>query len=142
MSLRAAREHIGPLNSGAGGNVLLATFDVPFDEAAAVFAVDAAVESGQTLIVANIVELEPLPLSIRMGCDSLEYTPQLAASLLAPVELALSLGLRVERLRVKTFRRVDALVELAKERRVNLLVLGPDRTEVRPRLYRSCPGRP
>ena len=55
-----------------------------------------------------------------MGADMLEYTPELAASLLAPAERACSLGVTVERLRVKSFRRVDALVEVASERNVRL----------------------
>jgi nucleotide-binding universal stress UspA family protein len=121
-----------------GGAVLLATFDVPFDDAAASFAVDAAVDSGRALIVANIVELPPLPLSVRMGYDMLEYTPEMSASLLAPVERACSLGVEVERIRVKSFRRVDALVQVARERKVRMLVLGPDRTKVSERLYRKA----
>jgi len=118
--------------------VLLATFDVPFDEAAALFAVDAALHSGKALIVANIVELPPLPMSVMMGYDMLEYPPELAASLLAPVERALALGVEVERIRVKSFRRVEALIEVARERQVRLLVLGPDRQKVSERLYHKA----
>jgi nucleotide-binding universal stress UspA family protein len=120
------------------GSVLLATFDVPFDEAASSFAVAAAVDSGRTLIVANVVELPPLPLSVRLGSDLLEYTPELAASLLRPVEQASALGVKVERLRVKSFRRVEALLEVASERHVRLLVLGPDRTKVSRRLFNKA----
>jgi hypothetical protein len=120
------------------GNVLLATFDVPFDEAAAAFAVAAALDSGGMLIVANVVELPPLPLSIAIGADMLEYTPELASSLLRPVEMAAAQGVRVERLRVKSFRRVEALVEVASERGVRLLVLGPDRARVSRRLYEKA----
>lgn len=123
---------------GGDGTVLLATFDVPFDPDAARFAVDSAFEAGRSLVVANVVRLEPLPLSLRMGYDSLEYSPELASSLLAPAERAHSLGVQVERLRVKTPRRVRALVELVKERHVGLLVLGPDRSAVAPRLYRRA----
>jgi len=120
------------------GPVLLATFDVPFDKAAATFAVSAAVEASRTLIVANVVELPPLPYSIRMGWDMLDYTPEMEASLDAPVRLALDNGLNVERLRVKSFRRVEALVEVASEREVQMLVLGPDRRRVSGRLYRKA----
>jgi len=120
------------------GSVLLATFDVPFDEGASSFAVAAAVDSSRTLIVANVVELPPLPLSVRLGSDLLEYTPELAASLLRPVEMATALGVKVERLRVKSFHRVDALIEVASERHVRLLVLGPDRTKVSRRLYHKA----
>ncbi len=120
------------------GNVLLATFDVPFDEAAVAFAVGAALDSGGMLIVANVVELPPLPLSVAIGAEMLEYTPELAASLLRPVEMAAVRGVRVERLRVKSFRRVEALVEVASERGVKLLVLGPDRSRVSRRLYEKA----
>jgi len=121
-----------------GGSVLLATFDVPFDEAAASFAVDAAVDSSRGLIVANIVELPPLPLSVMMGYDMLDYSPELAASLIRPVERALAFGIEVERIRVKSFRRIEALVDVARERKVRLLVLGPDRQKVSARLYRRA----
>jgi len=129
---------IGERPTADGGAVLLATFDVPFDEAAASFAVDAAVDSSKALIVANVVQLPPLPLSVMMGYDMLEYPPELAASLLAPVERATALGVEVERLRVKSFRRVEALIEIARERKVRMLVLGPDRKKVSERLYRRA----
>ena len=118
--------------------MLLATFDVPFDEAAASFAVNAAVDSGGRLIVANVVELPPLPLSVRMGYDQLDYSPELAASLLSPAERASALGVEVERIRVKSFHRIEALVDVARERKVRMLVLGPDRDKVSQRLYRKA----
>ena len=62
----------------AGRPVLLATLDVPFDHDAVVFAVDSAVEMGARLIIANIVEWAPLPLSAIMGYDELPYTPETA----------------------------------------------------------------
>jgi nucleotide-binding universal stress UspA family protein len=120
------------------GTVLLATFDVPFDDAAARFAVDAAVDSGRRLIVANIVELPPLPMSVMLGYDMLDYTPEMAASLLGPVQRAQTLGVHVERIRVKSFRRIDALVDVARERKVRMLVLGPDREKVNGRLYKRA----
>lgn len=120
------------------GTVLLATFDVPFDSAAASFAVDTAVDSARALIVANFVELPPLPLSAMMGYDTLEYTSELESSLVAPALRAQSLGIAVERIRVRSFRRVEALIEVARERRVRMLVLGPDRSRVSPRLYRKA----
>ena len=101
---------------GAGRPVLLATLDVPFDPGATTVAVDAAVESGQPLIVANIAELPPLPLSVVMGYDELEYTEEMERSLREPAQLAQSLGLRVERLKVKSLHPVEAMLELARER--------------------------
>jgi Universal stress protein family len=118
--------------------VLLATLGVPFDSAAAVFAVDAAVEAAQPLIIANVVELPPLGMSVRMGYDQLPDSPEDAEAFRAPAELAHSLGVGVERLRVKSPRPVAALLELAQERRPGLLVFGPDRARLRGRRYRKA----
>ncbi len=115
--------------------ILLATFDVPFDERATRLAVDSAVETGQALIVANVVEVPPLPMSVALGYDQLEYPPEMEASLRAPVALASSLGVRVEWLRVRTLHPVMALLELAREREPGVLVFGPDRSAMPRRRY-------
>ena len=117
---------------------MLATLGVPYDPTAATVAVDAAVESGQPLILINVVELLPLAMSVRMGYDQLEDTPELADSLRAPAVLASSLGVQVERLRVRSPRPVVALLELVAERRPGLLVLGPDRRKLPRRVYRKA----
>jgi nucleotide-binding universal stress UspA family protein len=111
---------------------------VPYDPTAATVAVDAAVESGQPLILINVVELLPLAMSVRMGYDQLEDVPELAESLRAPAVLASSLGVQVERLRVRSPRPVVALLELVAERRPGLLVLGPDRRKLPRRVYRKA----
>jgi nucleotide-binding universal stress UspA family protein len=118
--------------------VLLATLGVPFDPAAAAFAVDAAVESGQPLLVVNAVELPPLTMSVRMGYDQLPEAAEDAEALRAPAELAHALGIPVERLRVKSPRPVAALLEVVAERSPGLLVFGPDRSRVRGRSYRKA----
>ena len=117
--------------------VLLATLDVPFDEEATAFAVDAAVESGQPLIVANCVELPPLPLSVVLGYDHIE-DPEDTAAIRAPAELAHAFGVQVELLRVKSVRPVTALLDLVAERAPGLLVFGPDRSRLGRRAYRSA----
>ncbi len=117
--------------------VLLATLGVPFDPAASAFAVDSAVESGQPLVVAVLVELPPLPMSVLLGFDQID-SPEEAAAFLAPAALAASLGVAVERLRVRSTRPVTALLELAAEREPGLLVLGPDMAKVSKRLYRKA----
>jgi hypothetical protein len=127
-----------PTAQGTGARpVLLATLGVPFDEEATAVAVDTAVETGQPLIVANCVQLPPLPMSIMLGVDQLD-DPDDAAAILAPAALAQALGVRVERLRVKSLRPVDALLELVAERRPGLLVFGPDRSKLRRRTYRRA----
>ncbi len=124
----------------AGRPVLLATLGVPFDPQASAFAVDAAVESGEPLIVANVVELPPLGMSVVMGYDQLPYSPEEAEALRAPAELAHSLGAEVERLRVRSPRPIEALVQLASERTPGLLVFGPDRGRIKRRTYRKAAG--
>lgn len=118
--------------------MLLATLGVAFDEAAAAFALDAAVESGQPLIVVNAVELPPMPLSLVLGYDQAADPPELLDALRAPAELARSLGVEVERLRVRSLRPVQALLELTAERQPGLLVFGPDRTKLSGRRYRKA----
>jgi nucleotide-binding universal stress UspA family protein len=122
-----------------GRPVLLATLDVPFDHDAVVFAVDSAVEMGARLIVANIVEWAPLPLSSIMGYDELPYTPEMAESLAEPVRLARSLGVEVTRLRVKSLHPVPAMLEVVAETDPGLFVFGPDRSRImRLRYWRAA----
>jgi len=99
--------------------------------------VDAAVESGHPLIVAVVVELPPLPLSVMLGYDQID-SPEEAAAFAAPAALAASLGVAVERLRIRSPRPVTALVELAAEREPGLLVFGPDRALLKGRVYRKA----
>jgi hypothetical protein len=87
--------------------------------------VDAAVESGQPLVVVVLAELPPLPLSVLLGYDQVD-SPEEAAAFAAPAALAASLGVAVERLRIRSPRPVRALLELVSEREPGLLVFGPD----------------
>lgn len=123
----------------AGRPVMLATLGVPLDPEATAFAVDSAVEAGRELIVVNITVLEPLGLSMILGYDALpEFTPEVSASLELSSELARSFGVRVERLRIRSPRPVDALVQLADERRPGVLVFGPERSAMPGRRYRRA----
>jgi len=118
--------------------VLLATIDTPFDEDAAIFAVESALECGQPLIVANVLQIPLGPLCVAMGYGTLDPTEEDAANLRAPAELAHSFGVTIERLRVLSPHPVAALLELAAERRPGLLVFAPDRSTVKPRSYRRA----
>lgn len=106
---------------------MLATLDVPFDHEAVIFAVDSAVELGERLIVANIVERPALPLSTMMGYEDLPYPPEMAESLAEPVRRARSLGVDVTRLRVKSLHPIPALLETVAEQDPGVFVFGPDR---------------
>jgi nucleotide-binding universal stress UspA family protein len=116
--------------------VLLATLDVPLDAVAAAFGVDAAVESGASLIVVNVVETPFLPGTLA-GWD-VAAPRDVEESLLAPARLAQELGVEVERLRIRSPHPVDALLQVAAERQPGVLVFGPDRTRLPRRRYRKA----
>jgi nucleotide-binding universal stress UspA family protein len=119
--------------------VLLATLDVPFADEAIAFAVDSAVESGQPLVVVNVVEIVPT----YAGLVGYGYTEneELQRDLLKPAELAHSLGVRVERFRVCSPHPLDALLEVTAGRRPGVLVFGPDRSRLRRRKYERAVRR-
>ncbi len=119
------------------GPIVLATFGVPFAAEAAELAVDAAIESGQRLIVANVSAIAILPMAMRLGYEYVE-TPELTEALRAPAELASAFDVPVELLRISTPRPVDALLELVVEREPSLLVLGPTLALVDRRTYRKA----
>jgi hypothetical protein len=129
------REDVSAL-SGGGRPVLLATLDVPFAEDATAFAVDSAVESGQPLVVVNVAEVLAAPWAM-LGYGYVERE-DLQDELRKPAELAQSLAVKVERLRVCSPHPIDALVELVGERNPGILVFGPDRSRLKPRRYRRA----
>jgi nucleotide-binding universal stress UspA family protein len=120
----------------AGRPVLLATLDVPFSEEATVFAVDSAVESGQPLVLVNVAEVLPTAYTL-LGYGYVERE-ELQDALRKPAELAHSLAVSVERIRVCSPHPVDALLEVAAERDPAVLVFGPDRTHLSARRYRKA----
>jgi len=113
---------------------MLVTFDVPFEPEATALAVDAAVESGQSLIVVNLAEIPIAPISLAMKYEYVG-TQEVEDALRAPAELACSLAVDVERLRLCSPRPIDALLELVAERAPGLLVIGPDRELLKRRTY-------
>jgi len=128
-----------PLLPDGGRPVLLATLDVPFDEEAAVFAVDSAVESGQPLVVVNAAQITPTTWSL-LGYGYIERE-DLQDELRKPAQLAQSLAVGVERLRVCSPHPVDALLEVVAERNPGLLVFGPDRARLRRWTYARAAKR-
>jgi hypothetical protein len=94
--------------------VLLATLDVPFSEEATAFAVDSAVENGRPLVLVNAAQVLLTPYTL-LGYGYVERE-DLQAALRKPAELARSLAVPVERLRVCSPHPVDALLEVVAER--------------------------
>jgi hypothetical protein len=129
------------LFSASSRPVLLATLEVPFDDDAAAFAVDAAVECGQQLIVANVVEMPLGAACVMLGYGALDPREEDAARLRAPAELAHAFGVEVERLRVRSPHPLDALLDLVAELDPGLFVFGPDRSQLKPRRFQKAAKR-
>ena len=120
--------------------VMLVTFDVPFEPEATAFAVDAAVEAGQPLIIVNAAEIPLGPISLSMKYEYVG-TQEVEDALREPAALALSLAVEVERLRLCSPRPIEALLELVAERAPGLLVVGPDRERLKRRRYAKLSKR-
>jgi universal stress protein family protein len=132
---RSSRENIS-LHSSGSRPVLLATLDVPFSEEATAFAVDSAVENGRPLVLVNAAQVLLTPYTL-LGYGYVERE-DLQAALRKPAELARSLAVPVERLRVCSPHPVDALLEVVAEREPAMLVFGPDRAHLPSRRYRRA----
>ena len=132
------------VTSGEGGAryrpVMLATLAVPFDPDSARVAIQAAMEGGVKLIVVDAVEMPYWPQSLATRRADLEEESDRDA-IRALVQQTAALGLEVEHLRVRSPRPVEALLEVAGEREAALLVLGPDPSRLRPRLFRRAVKR-
>lgn len=109
---------------------------MPFEPAACEFAVDSAVESGHPLLVVVLARLAPLPLSVLLGYDQVD-APEDEEAFRAPAARAASLGVAVERLRVRSPRPVAALLQVIGEREPGVVVFGPDRSRISRRQYRK-----
>lgn len=118
----------------SAGPVMLATLAVPFDLESARVAVQAAMETNMKLIVVDAVERPWWPQAMALRYAELEE-PEDRAQIRRFVGQAAALGLEVEHLRVPSPRPVDAVLDLAAERSASLLVLGPDPTRLKPRLF-------
>src|SRR5262245_47430659 len=140
QSVRSSVPHADVTPRPAGARpVLLATLDVPFSDAAVAFAVDSAVESGQPLLVVNVAEILPTLWALN-GYGYVERD-DLQRELRKPAELAHSLAVRVERLRICSPHPIDALLEVVAERDPGVLVFGPDANHMRRRKYERAARR-
>ena len=119
--------------------VILATLSVRIDANAERIAFASALESGAKLILANMLELHPYPLTVVLArdCLTLPHEEDLEA-VRATAARAAGAGIATELLRIRSPRPIRALLELVRERDAGLLVLGPDRTRVPRRRLRAA----
>jgi nucleotide-binding universal stress UspA family protein len=122
--------------------VMLGTLSVRVDPTAERVAIDSALETGARLILANMLPLQPHPLTYMLAREfaTLPFEEDLEA-VRATAARAAALGIGTELLRVTSSRPVKALITLASEREVGLLVFGPDRSRLGRRVFRRAAER-
>ncbi len=108
--------------------VLLATLSVRVDPSAERFAIETSVQNGSRLIIANMIMLPPHPTTLMLAREhaTLPHEEDLEA-VRETAHRAAARGVPTELLRISSRRPLTALIELISERRVGLVVLGPDR---------------
>ncbi len=119
--------------------VLLATLSVRVERTAERMAIETALELGAKLILANMLLLGPYPLTVMIAREyaTLPHEEDLDA-VRETASRAAALGVPTELLRVSSPRPVTALIELAQERDVGVLVFGPDRSRISGRRFRAA----
>jgi hypothetical protein len=111
--------------------VMLATLSVRLDASAEAMAIESALEAGVSLIVANMLVLRPYPATVMLARESVNLPcEEDLDAVRATAYRAVELGIRTELLRVSSLRPVRALLEIAAERQIGLLVFGPDRARL------------
>jgi len=94
-------------------------------------AIESALEAGVSLIVANMLVLRPYPATVMLARENVNLPGEEDLDAVrATASRAVELGIRTELLRVSSVRPVRALLELAAERQIGLLVFGPDRARL------------
>jgi|SRR6185312_7618329 hypothetical protein len=120
-----------PSTISAPRPVMLATLSVRVDASAEEMALDSALEAGVSLIVANMMILRPYPLTVVLAPEAVNLPDEEDLyALRATASRAVALGIKTELLRISSPRPVRALLELAAERQIGLLVFGPDRARL------------
>ncbi|HEY3944457.1 MAG TPA: universal stress protein, partial [Solirubrobacteraceae bacterium] len=107
--------------------MVLATLSVRVDPRAERVAIESALEVGAPLIVANMLTLPPYPTTVMLARQyvTLPHEEDLE-EVRATARRAAALGIKTELLRITSRRPLTSLIELIRERRAGLLVLGPD----------------
>jgi nucleotide-binding universal stress UspA family protein len=113
------------------GPVLLATLSVRIDPQAEEMALDSALAAGVGLILANLLTFRPGPLTSVLAREYavLPHEEDLDA-VRETAARAASRGIATELLRISSPHPVEAMLELARERGVGLLVFGPERSRL------------
>jgi hypothetical protein len=132
-------EAVAAARSGRRRPVLLGTLSVRVAARAERIALESALETGSPLILANMMNLRPYPLTAVLAPEysTLPHEEDLEA-VRATASRAASLGIRTELLRVSSPRPIKALLELVRDREPGLLVFGPDRSLLPARRYRAA----
>jgi hypothetical protein len=104
---------------------MLLTFDVPFNRAAAVFAVESAAETGAELFVCEGIPVAANP--VVGGATRTFGTPETRAATDAIAREARERGVRTTQLLFHHPRPVHAALEVTRDEGVGLLVFGSDR---------------
>jgi nucleotide-binding universal stress UspA family protein len=123
--------------------VVLGTLASRFDPSAERMALESALERGAKLLVVNAVRLQLYPRTLALVAPSGATLPHEEDfdAVRATARRTAAAGLRVEHLRVKSSKPVDALVDVAHQRDAGLLVFGPDLARVGAWRFRRAAGR-
>ena len=107
--------------------MVLATLSVRVDPRAERVAIDSAAEAGVGLVLANMLWLPPHPTTLTLAREhaTLPHEEDLEA-VRETAQRAAAAGVPTELLRISSRRPLAALIELVRERRAGLVVLGPD----------------
>jgi nucleotide-binding universal stress UspA family protein len=107
--------------------VVLATLSVRIDPSAERMALESALEAGVRLIIANMIPFRPYPMTMILAPQymTLPHEEDLDA-VRATAERAAARGVQTELLRISSTHPLTALIDLVRERKAGLLVLGPD----------------
>jgi hypothetical protein len=141
MAETAERRRVGAPAVGALRPVVLVTLSVRVDPVAERVAIESALEAGVPLILANLIMLPPYPTTIMLAREyaTLPHEEDLE-EVRASAQRAAARGIPTELLRISSPRPLRAMIELVRDRRAGLLVLGPDPKRT-PRWWRARAAR-
>jgi nucleotide-binding universal stress UspA family protein len=107
--------------------VVLATLSVRIDPNAERMAFESALDARAELIIANMIAMRAYPMTMILAPQymTLPHEEDLDA-VRATAERAVARGIKTELLRVTARHPLSALIDLIRERKAGLLVLGPD----------------